>query len=262
MNHTVARILSCFILNKEKRKKIRNKLMGNVDFVFDKKYELAMKICDEAINLVDIGCGPNPHKNSKVAIDPFIEPVIHRDNDVVIDVNKITQKGCKFVKANCENIPFENKFFDVSYSSHMIEHVDDPILACQEIMRVSKKGVILSPNIFAEHIFGRTFHKWFVLYRENLLIFIEKSDDEIQPLWGDIPKKDGDKYKFNNQTNPFEILLNDGNWYKGKEKMPRISNKLKQMYYSHHPAIENVFIWENQFSVLVIYQNGSTKRLN
>ncbi|PRY86761.1 class I SAM-dependent methyltransferase [Mongoliibacter ruber] len=45
-------------------------------------------------------------------------------------------------------IPFENNSFDVVFCNHVMEHVDDDILACKEINRVLKPGgwgIIQSP---------------------------------------------------------------------------------------------------------------------
>lgn len=46
-------------------------------------------------------------------------------------------------KINIENIPYENKLFDLVIANHVLEHVSDDILAIQEIYRV------LKPNGYA-----------------------------------------------------------------------------------------------------------------
>jgi len=38
-------------------------------------------------------------------------------------------------------MPFPDKSFDFVYCAHVLEHVDDPIRACREIMRVGKRGI-------------------------------------------------------------------------------------------------------------------------
>ena len=52
------------------------------------------------------------------------------------------------VKMDVHQIPFEANSFDVVFCNHVMEHVDDDILACSEINRVLKPngwGIIQSP---------------------------------------------------------------------------------------------------------------------
>ncbi|UCS93404.1 class I SAM-dependent methyltransferase [Echinicola marina] len=52
------------------------------------------------------------------------------------------------VKMDIHDIPFEDNSFDVVFCNHVMEHVDDDILACKEINRVLKPdgwGIIQSP---------------------------------------------------------------------------------------------------------------------
>ncbi|MCH7402455.1 class I SAM-dependent methyltransferase [Belliella kenyensis] len=52
------------------------------------------------------------------------------------------------VKMDVHQIPFEANTFDVVFCNHVMEHVEDDILACQEINRVLKDtgwGIIQSP---------------------------------------------------------------------------------------------------------------------
>ncbi len=52
------------------------------------------------------------------------------------------------VKMDVHKIPFENNTFDVVFCNHVMEHVEDDLLACSEINRVLKKegwGIIQSP---------------------------------------------------------------------------------------------------------------------
>jgi SAM-dependent methyltransferase len=52
------------------------------------------------------------------------------------------------IKMDIHQIPFEDNTFDVVFCNHVMEHVDNDILACSEINRVLKKngwGIIQSP---------------------------------------------------------------------------------------------------------------------
>jgi len=60
------------------------------------------------------------------------------------------------VKMDVHQIPFENNSFDVVFCNHVLEHVEDDILACSEINRVLKKdgwGIIQSPVYDLEETF-------------------------------------------------------------------------------------------------------------
>jgi SAM-dependent methyltransferase len=60
------------------------------------------------------------------------------------------------VKMDVHHIPFEDNTFDVVFCNHVLEHVDDDILACSEINRVLKPtgwGIIQSPVYDIDHTF-------------------------------------------------------------------------------------------------------------
>ena len=60
------------------------------------------------------------------------------------------------VKMDVHHIPFEENSFDVVFCNHVLEHVDDDILACSEINRVLKPagwGIIQSPVYDIAHTF-------------------------------------------------------------------------------------------------------------
>lgn len=60
------------------------------------------------------------------------------------------------VKMDVHQIPFEENTFDVVFCNHVLEHVEDDILACSEINRVLKKdgwGIIQSPVYDLEQTF-------------------------------------------------------------------------------------------------------------
>lgn len=90
-------------------------------------------------SFIDVGCGAgyNLMKAKKdrqcdcQGIDP--EPGSHgvgRYSDVPTDV--------VITKGSCENIPFENKQFDIAFCSHVLEHVADEQLSLKEMKRVLK----------------------------------------------------------------------------------------------------------------------------
>ena len=42
--------------------------------------------------------------------------------------------------------PFEDKFFDFSFCSHLLEDIRDPLAVCRELIRVAKSGYIETPS--------------------------------------------------------------------------------------------------------------------
>jgi ubiquinone/menaquinone biosynthesis C-methylase UbiE len=53
----------------------------------------------------------------------------------------------KYIKANVEKMPFKNNTFNKVYFTHVLEHVDNPIKAIDEIYRILEDGGILYCNI-------------------------------------------------------------------------------------------------------------------
>jgi len=78
-----------------------------------------------------------------------------------------------------QNLPFPDKFFGVAYSSHVLEHVDDPIRALNEMNRVADNVVIVTPKWWAAHTWLYHNHKWYI------------SDDQKRayPLWNNSHKR-------------------------------------------------------------------------
>ena len=204
----------------------------------------------ESKRIIDLGCGNNPVAGAFVAVDRYLEP---RERALgagaSIDVEKMRERGTTFINARIDGLlPFGDKEFDFAYSHHAFEHVDYPDTACREIMRVAASGVIITPSIFAETIFGRPYHKWLVMERNNKILFFKKRSFEDRPF-GDHPQwnKKEKTWEIDDRTNPFDILLNDGSWYRGKENMPRLANKLKRYWNAHSPLMEVVFLWNDTF---------------
>ncbi len=208
-------------------------------------YLKAERMIAEAENMIDVGCGPSPHPKAKFALDKFITPE-HRTHGAgkSINTHEFELKGIKFIQSGIESMPFDDKTFDVVYSHHVLEHVNDPILACKELMRIGDKGIIFTPSAFSEIAFGREYHKWMVHAKNNTLIFIEKSPEEYMPFGSDA-------------ENPFDIALNEGGWYKFPIMIKNLRRRIRDYWYGHHPAVEVCFLWYNSFNVVVCWKDGT-----
>lgn len=84
------------------------------------------------LKVLDIGCGNKPR--GTVNIDLFPEHTIHRGGFVAINH---PERICNFVKADASHLPFRTNSFDLILSSHCLEHLDTPIEALKEWMRVA-----------------------------------------------------------------------------------------------------------------------------
>lgn len=89
--------------------------------------------------IIDIGSGGMPYPRASVACD-FYENDFER-----ADLLKIDRP---FVWASVEYLPFDNKTFNFSIFSHVLEHLNKPEKALKEIERVSSAGYIETPNAF------------------------------------------------------------------------------------------------------------------
>ena len=119
---------------------------------------------------IDIGCGTRFPGDYDVYTDIYIPNV---------DIPGV------FVQCPAEKMPFKDKEFDFARANHVIEHTTHPGMACSEIIRIAKEGVITFPMVQAEMMFGRRDHNWYVFIDRGRLLFVKK----FHPSLG-IPRKD------------------------------------------------------------------------
>ena len=86
---------------------------------------------------LDVGCGPG-----------FVMDILKRSIDVHgIDVDQDMVSMCKargwdVVQGHAEELPFEDKEFDIVYCSFLLLLVNDPLKVVKEMKRVSKRWVL------------------------------------------------------------------------------------------------------------------------
>ena len=119
------------------------------------------------IIVLDVGCGSFPQGN--VNCDLFIKDEGHRlQEGTSINVKNIKN----FVLCDSRFLPFRDGSFDKVISSHLIEHVKDPIQQLDEMVRVSNCLIeLLCPHWLGEKLDGiNPYHlshfqiKWFAEY--------------------------------------------------------------------------------------------------
>lgn len=115
--------------------------------------------------ILDIGGGSNPFSKATVVTEPYLEMNTHRSG---VDI----KSGVDYVECFAEEMPFADKQFDFAIARQVFEHVTSPKAACDEMIRVSKRGFIETPQKNYELLCGpNPSHNWFVSVVNNKLIF-------------------------------------------------------------------------------------------
>lgn len=85
----------------------------------------------------DIGCGPRGSlewadmTSRRIGIDPLADKYLKMGAG---------EHKMEYVKANSENIPFKDNYFDLISAFNSLNHVNDTEKTCKEIQRVLKPG--------------------------------------------------------------------------------------------------------------------------
>ena len=105
----------------------------------------------------------------------------------VTDERKVTD-GFDFVLVENEQLPFENQYFDVVISNHIIEHVGDQELHIREMLRVVKDGGVIylaTPNKYwiTDPHYKIPFVNWMSESMASVYIsYFRKADWDIKPV--------------------------------------------------------------------------------
>lgn len=111
-----------------------------------------------------------------------------------IDVQYNQAKGEGEIRFNADNytqwdicsrepFPYQDKQFDFSICSHVLEDIRDPIWVCSEIIRTAKSGYIEVPSriyeltfgIEAKNLAGASHHRWLCEGKNQKLSFTLKN---------------------------------------------------------------------------------------
>lgn len=98
-------------------------------------------------------------------------------------------EGREVHECSIERMPFPDKHFDFVYCSHVLEHVDDPAAACEELMRVGRRGYIETPTRCKDFMLGSarvSNHKWWVEAVEGRLVFTAYAPRDLDGIGGDL----------------------------------------------------------------------------
>lgn len=180
--------------------------------------------------VLDIGSGDYPFPLATVLADRYLTPSEHRHGSIVRD-------GKPLVIADVAWLPFRDKAFDFVYCSHVLEHVDDPVRACAELMRVGKRGFIETPTMGKDVLFAwaREMHKWHVVACGPNLCFFEYSPRQLEGIRSSIWR---------------DLVLS--RWY----------HPLQKGFYENQDIFNVMFSWVGAFSVFVFRVCGMVESSN
>jgi ubiquinone/menaquinone biosynthesis C-methylase UbiE len=113
----------------------------------DVEWQSILKYIDENSSFLDVGCGAGyamqKAQKDKNCIITGVDPEPNKHGVGRYEKDRISI-DLQILKGFSENLPLENESFDVVYSSHVLEHVNDEIKSLKEFNRVLRKdGIII-----------------------------------------------------------------------------------------------------------------------
>lgn len=118
--------------------------------------------------VLDAGCGGQPLPWAKVHIDKDLNDGNDRDG-------KPVPRQMNIIQADICSMPFADKIFDWALCIHVLEHVASPEKACEELMRVARRGFIETPWKGSEIFAGYPSHRWLISLDCNTLVFEQRT---------------------------------------------------------------------------------------
>ncbi|RKX23813.1 MAG: hypothetical protein DRP45_09605 [Candidatus Zixiibacteriota bacterium] len=172
--------------------------------------------------VIEIGGGANPCPRADVITNYESEKHQRGVHPKIVDTADMIECDVQDMSR------FKDKEFDYSLCVQVLEHVPDPIKACQEIMRISKAGYIECPRVLCEKLIGIDSHVWEVDTNDNILIFKKKTQ---------FHRFDDFFYNLFYSKNPAQ-------------------EEFKRIYFKYADEWLVRFHWEERFDVTVINNTG------
>jgi len=102
------------------------------------------------------------------------------DSGIERILNRKITRLAEAVKFDGYEIPYPDQHFDLSYCSHVIEHVENPRMLIRELKRVSKKIIFEVPIDFSKHLDNNYRHFFnyghINIYTPSLFRFLLRSE--------------------------------------------------------------------------------------
>ena len=98
-------------------------------------------------SILDVGCGEGFTLNRlrEHGIGKHLEGIEYLKD--AIELSKKTYQGIKITEGTIYNLPYKDNSFDLVLCTEVLEHLDNPKKGLEELVRVSKKYLVISvPN--------------------------------------------------------------------------------------------------------------------
>ncbi|PWT80820.1 MAG: hypothetical protein C5B57_11625 [Blastocatellia bacterium] len=180
--------------------------------------------------VLDIGSGGYPFGLATVHLDRYPGTTSNSRREPLAPVDK------PFVQGDVQQLPFRDQSFDFIYASHLLQSVDDPLVACAEMMRVGKAGYIEIPTFGKSTLFSwaKGLMKWHAVAIDRHLCFFEYSERQLEgvrsSVWHDL------------------IM---SRWYE----------PIQALFYNNQDVFNVMFCWTGSFSVFVFARDGCVQTL-
>lgn len=183
--------------------------------------------------VLDVGNGGNPFPYATVLVDRFLDV----PTTPFARTERLVSDNKPFVMADIHALPFRDKSFDYIYCVHVLEVIEDPLKACQELMRVGTRGFIETPTAAKDTLFAwaRGLQRWHVVAIGATLCFFEYTERELDGI----------------RSNTWKDLVFS----------PRY-NPIQKMFFENLDVFNVMFTWSDRFSVFVFRLDGSVQTLN
>ena len=183
--------------------------------------------------ILDLGGGHDAHPWASVVVDFYLTDDEQRDGQPLPPTLLDNDRYQLVVwDLNTYPWPFADGEFDFVLASHILEHLDDPLAACREMMRVGRRGYVECPNPFYEQVYGSKFHKWLVETEGGALAFTNLREEDRGFL---------------------------GEWFREQVRDPQ--SPARQLHDAHRDRLITAFAWEGTFEVRVRWRpEGSDVR--
>lgn len=127
--------------------------------------------------VLDVGSGGDPNPRADVLVDCVIEGDAQR--------TFAFRKHGQVVVGDINRLPFKEAAFSYVICSHVLEHVDDPAVACGELSRVGGGGYVETPSDVHEFMFPIGWHRWLVRQNGDTLVFNAKDSPFLNESLGE-----------------------------------------------------------------------------
>lgn len=125
--------------------------------------------------VLEVGPGGSPHPRADILLEKLFEE----------EKETIAQRGYapesktnkKIIYYDGGIFPFIDKEFDYVICTHVLEHVplEELPIFIAELQRVAKAGFVEFPTIFYELINHQNVHLWYMNYRDDTVLFLDKN---------------------------------------------------------------------------------------